>query len=199
MNITSMIDLVKAQVSYHDYASDKAQALNRSNSYDKQAGLRAKFAELRNDLVQLNSIAEDVGVDTIFDLIEYFRKSSSLDKNIKNTTSPDITLDDIKDLTDEELDLLGLSESAKSEFQIIGFIRENGGVASVRKVMIGIKRMTGEMPDKQTLNNRLYRMAHKSPPTLFSAPEFGQGYYSTIPTDSDKPAEEEALPEDDEW
>lgn len=183
MNIAKMIDLVKRQVSYHEYASRKAQESNSSRGFEKQTTLGTQYADLHKDLILLEGLTNDIGTDTIIGLVDYFRSHINASDTDEQAFSPDITLDDISDLSDEERELLGLSDSAKIEFQILEFIRDNGGVASVRKVMIGLKRMTGEMPEKQSLNNRLYRMANRQPKVLYSAIEYGQGYYTTIPPD----------------
>ncbi len=169
--ITDYINLVNKQVDHHAYLIKKLSP----EKQEYQHILKDKFLKLKAFLTDLESILGDLKISSIYDL----RKS--IIKPIID--SPDITMADLEDLTDEEIEKLEIPKADKHEFNIIEYINSIGGTATVRKVMIGLRGITGEMPDKHYLNNKLYRMTKKDNAILFMS-SMGQGHYTTINPES---------------
>jgi hypothetical protein len=95
-----------------------------------------------------------------------------------------LTWEEIEGLPKEVLDELSISDSDRTEFNIIAAVRASGGVASLDRVIVELYKMTGEVQKRISLNQRLYRMAQKD---LLHAVPGKKGVYST-----DTISEEEA-------
>lgn len=171
--IDKFIKLVKSQVSFHAYAAEKS---NNSDQRLKQQSLKNEFSELLEVLLLIQEAIQKYSLSSIKDLLDLLERPNILLPQ-NNDRSPDITPEDLDGLPPEILEKLELSESDKYEFQIVNIIRKVGGTASLRKIMLELYKQSGDMPDKQTLNNKLYRMTMKK--TLFRS-SMGKGYYSTF-------------------
>ncbi len=72
-----------------------------------------------------------------------------------------LSWDEIEGLPPELLAELSLSESDRTEFNILSSVRELGGVASLDRLLVYIYRQSGEVMKRTALNQRLYRMIQK--------------------------------------
>ena len=97
-----------------------------------------------------------------------------------------LSWDEIEGLPQELLSELSLSDSDRTEFNILSSIRELGGVASLDRLLVHIYRQSGEVMKRLTLNQRLYRMAQKD--LIYSVPG-KKGVYSIEPLSEDDIAE----------
>lgn len=93
-----------------------------------------------------------------------------------------LTWEEVEGLPDELLEELSISDSDKSDFNIISLINECGGVASLDRLLVAIYQQSGEVMKRLTLNSRLYRMVGKE--LIFSVPG-KKGIYSTVPVDEE--------------
>ena len=86
-----------------------------------------------------------------------------------------LTWEDVADLPEELRSELSVSDGDKLEFDIIQILEDNGGVASLDRLLVELYKKTNEIYQRTWLNNRLYRMAQKD--MLFSVPS-RKGVYS---------------------
>lgn len=87
-----------------------------------------------------------------------------------------LTLNDIEDLPEELIRELNLTETDRQELLIEDIITRSGGILSLDKLMVVLYRRTGEIPKRNTLTSRLYRMAQRG--VIFNVPG-KKGVYST--------------------
>jgi uncharacterized membrane protein len=93
--------------------------------------------------------------------------------------------EEVEGLPPEVLAELSISDTDRTEFNIIAAIRAMGGVASLDRIIVYLFKETGELQKRSPLNQRLYRMVQKD--LIFSVPG-KKGVYSSEPM-----SEEEAL------
>lgn len=76
---------------------------------------------------------------------------------------PSLTLspDDIKDLPEELIAQLSISESDRADFEIISMIEQLGGVASLDQIIIALYKKTNEIPERSKINAKIYRISQK--------------------------------------
>lgn len=153
VNMPHFINFVNEQIDYQ---------VQRSEHYDKQ-----------NDAVRADAYRKRS---------EQFRQLAEfIQQNCSQNLSPlkpsiYISPDDIKNLPQELLDQLNISDSDRSDFQIIEAIDSVGGIASIDKILIAYYHLTKQIYDRQKLMAKLYRMSVKG--MLFSHPH-KKGIYST--------------------
>jgi len=71
---------------------------------------------------------------------------------------------DIKGLPPElikELSIGSDDEDGLLEFQVLEFLEENGGIANLDQIIIGLYRRTGEIHKRTALSAKLFRMSKK--------------------------------------
>lgn len=95
-----------------------------------------------------------------------------------------LTPDEIRDLPDELLEQLSISESDRKDFLIVDIINDLGGMTSVDKILVTLYRKTGEVEKRTRLVSRLYRMQQKG---LIYPSATRKGVYATAPIDEDTP------------
>lgn len=151
--IQENVNFVNEQIAYQ---------VQRSEHYDKQ-----------NDAVRADAYRKRA---------EQFRQLAEfIQQNCSQSLSPlkpsvYISPDDIKNLPQELLNQLNISDSDRSDFQIIEAINSVGGIASIDKILIAYYHLTKEIYDRQKLMAKLYRMSVKK--MLYSHPH-KKGIYST--------------------
>lgn len=99
-----------------------------------------------------------------------------------------LTPDEIRDLPDELLEQLSISESDRKDFLIVDIINDLGGITSVDKILVTLYRKTGEVEKRTRLVSRLYRMQQKG---LIYPSATRKGVYATAPLDEDVPPSSE--------
>lgn len=87
-----------------------------------------------------------------------------------------LTPQDVEGLPEELLAELTFSGADKSEMALIQVINDNGGIASLDQILVGIFRKNGEIFKRSALTSKLYRMIQK--PLIFAVPN-KKGVYST--------------------
>jgi hypothetical protein len=97
-----------------------------------------------------------------------------------------LSWEEIEGLPKELLSELSLSDSDRTEFNILSSIRELGGVASLDRLLVHIYRQSGEVMKRLALNQRLYRMAQKD---LVHSVQGKKGVYSIEPLSEEEAAE----------
>jgi hypothetical protein len=96
-----------------------------------------------------------------------------------------LTWEEVEGLPPEVLAELSISDSDRSEFNIIAAIRAMGGVASLDRLIVYLYRESGELQKRSQLNQRLYRMVQKE--LIFSVPG-KKGVYSSEPISEEEAA-----------
>jgi len=97
-----------------------------------------------------------------------------------------LSWDEIEGLPEELLKELSLSDSDRTEFNILSSVRELGGVASLDRLLVHIYRQSGEIMKRVALNQRLYRMTQKE---LLHGVPGKKGVYSIEPLSEEEAAE----------
>jgi len=93
-----------------------------------------------------------------------------------------LSWNEIEGLPDELVAELSISDSDKSDYNLIALIDEAGGIASLDRLLVELYKQTGEIVKRSNLNARLYRMIQKE--MVFSVPG-KKGVYSTRPIKED--------------
>jgi hypothetical protein len=88
-----------------------------------------------------------------------------------------LTYEDIKDLTEEQLRELNLTEADRQDIIVEHIIAQNGGFHSLDKIMVDLFKETKEFPKRTTIVSRLYRMVSKG--MIYNVPG-KKGVYSTF-------------------
>ena len=89
-----------------------------------------------------------------------------------------LSWNEIEGLPDELVAELSISDSDKSDYNLIALIDEVGGMASLDRLLVELYKKTGEVIKRSNLNARLYRMIQKE--MVFSVPG-KKGVYSSRP------------------
>jgi hypothetical protein len=157
------IEFVKSQIQFQ-----QRQAL-RFASEPRRSGLHLNAVErFKSLLVDLESLKVRIGENP----------------DILNPGAPveaprlALSWEEIDGLPPELLEELSISESDKTEFNIVSLITELGTVASLDRLLVALFRQSGEVTKRAALNQRLYRMVQKE--MIYSVPG-KKGVYSTHP------------------
>ena len=177
MSILQHVNLVKNQVSYHQYRAQ--QLASEPEKQHKQEKLLADFSALLED-IQNNTLGADSTAAGIAGM----------------SKTPTLQPSDLDGLPQEVIDSLELTEAEQIEFKIVNVIDSLGGSANIVKILIGLYHDTGEQHDKKSTASRLYRMAQKG--LIYSSIE-GKGIYTTDETKAKSADDEtdETVREDD--
>lgn len=119
--------------------------------------------------------------------------ASSLSSNT-SSQKIDLTPSDLKDLPEELLKNLSLTDSDFFDFQILGIIESGGGVMSLDHILIGLYKDSGEVYDRLKISQKLYRMISKG--KLFSVDGM-KGVYSLKPQEKNEGLEENEKSDDE--
>ncbi|UDL88851.1 hypothetical protein LGH82_27690 [Mesorhizobium sp. PAMC28654] len=135
------IEFVKEQEAFHMRQADKFA----DNPRRKEAHLRtsSKLGDLASVLQELQ-------------LMDFPDKKPAGERRRLN-----LTWEEVKDLPEELLAELSVSDSDRLEFTIIAIIEDAGGVASLDRIIMEYYKRTGEVLKRPVMNNRLYRMVQK--------------------------------------
>ena len=85
---------------------------------------------------------------------------------------------ELKDLPEELIQELSVTESDKIDYSIVELVNSHGGVASLDRILVGLYKETNEVPKRHNLNARIYRMMQKR--LLYGVPG-KKGVYSSRP------------------
>jgi hypothetical protein len=158
--------LVKDQLEFHRRMAERyADNPFRSNLHKST---KTGFEELAADIMEADKL-----LDTPPEILaQQSQPVLSPSKAVRLALAPQ----DIEGLPEDLLKELSVSEGDKTEFAIISIIEDNGGIATLDRLLIGMYKKTGEIYKRQTLTSRLYRMAQKE--LVYSVPT-RKGVYST--------------------
>lgn len=154
-NIEEIIKFVKDQIAFHERQALKYKQDSRRVLLHKQTA--NKFQEL-------------------CDFLDQTKKHENHSK--KNIPNLSLSWNEIQDLPDELLAELSFTESDKLDYSIVSLIDENGGVATLDRVIVSLYSLTGEIFKRASLNARLYRMVQKG---MIYSIQGKKGVYSTSP------------------
>jgi hypothetical protein len=87
-----------------------------------------------------------------------------------------LTLEEIEGLPEELLKELNLTETDRHDLVVEHLIAQAGGILSLDKIMVQLWKRTGEVPKRNTITSRLYRMVAKG--MIYNVPG-KKGVYST--------------------
>lgn len=162
-NLWQHAEFVKAQMDFHLRQADKYVSEPRRSTL--HATTAAQFRLLLEGLDALHEWQEaNPGWENA--------KQADRSKRLA------LSWDEIEGLPPELLNELSLSDSDRTEFNILSSVRELGGVASLDRLLVHIYRQSGEIMKRVALNQRLYRMTQKE--LLFGVPG-KKGVYSIEP------------------
>lgn len=160
----------------------------------EQMGVQAKMIEKfsdetwRVDLHQKNLQQLENLADSLIEADLYIKKLESKVEELESEVvrpngvhkpkynQLNLSFDDIKDLPEELLNELSISDSDKVEYIIQGIINKNGGIASLDIILVGLYHETKEIYKRTALTSRLYKMGQKE--MAFNVPN-KKGVYST--------------------
>jgi len=112
------------------------------------------------------------------DILEISNYIKELEKRPKISVSANkltLTFEDIQNLPKELIEELSISDADRTEFNINSIIEDNGGIASLDQILVGLYNKTNEIFKRVTITSRLHRMANKG--LVFSVPG-KKGIYS---------------------
>jgi hypothetical protein len=162
-NLIEHISFVKGQYDFHkNQASRYSKDPERAARHEKTA---QSFQNLLNDL-------------------RFFQEwqSSHPDWETGPLKQPmrrlALSWEEVEGLPPEVLAELSISESDRTEFNVISAIKEMGGVASLDRLIVYLYKQNGEIQKRLQLNQKLYRMAQKE--LIFNVPG-KKGIYSSEP------------------
>lgn len=156
---------VKEQIAHNE---NSARKNIQRNDEKRSASYKARSDTFRDLLADLASL-EHLPNNTL-----------QIQQTPKQVSEADLrlTADELKGLPDELINELSISDSDRREFLISQIIDEQGGIASIDKILIGIYQATNEIEKRNKVVSRLYRMAQKG--LVFQVPD-KKGIYSTTP------------------
>lgn len=118
--------------------------------------------------------------EEILELLQEAKNSieGTLDRPAKGVARRRIllSLEDIKDIPNELLEELNLSDVDKQEMLIESIIADAGGILSLDKILVELYRRTGGVHKRAIVISRLYRMGNRG--LIYSLPS-KKGLYST--------------------
>jgi len=161
--LSEFVDFVNQQMDFHE---------RRSEDFKDEPGRQEFHSRIANKFRALAATIEETE--------RQLEKMSSPPSPSKSATS--LSWGEIEGLPNELMDELNISESDKSEFNLIALIEELGGVASLDRLLVEIYKKTETVTKRTNLNARLYRMVQKE--LIYSIPG-KKGVYSTTPTNNE--------------
>jgi hypothetical protein len=157
--IDNYVSFVKEQVAVQE-------RLARKYDEDYRGNIHQKAASNFNDLARfLEEIHKRGTQDTA-----YLNRGESPLKRIQ------LTFEEIENAPEDLLKELNLSETDRQELLIEYIIAQSGGVLSLDKIMVQLYSRTKEIPRRNTITSRLYRMAGRG--MIYNVPG-KKGVYST--------------------
>jgi hypothetical protein len=87
-----------------------------------------------------------------------------------------LTFEEIQNAPDELLKELNISDTDKQDMLIEYIIAESGGILSLDRIIVELYKRTKEVPKRNTLTSRLFRMAGRG--IIYNVPG-KKGVYST--------------------
>jgi hypothetical protein len=158
--IDSYVAFVKEQVGVQDRLSRKYDDPFRKSVHQKAA---KNFSELGEFLIEIKAKGTR---DTSF-----LNRGDSPQKKLL------LTFEDIDGAPEELLRELNVTETDRQDLLIEYLIAQTGGVLSLDRIMVELfKRNKPEIPKRNTITSRLYRMASKG--MIYNVPG-KKGVYST--------------------
>ena len=157
-SLENFIPFVNGQIEFHEKQANK---FSGSNEFRKKMHLSTseKFKELHTSMLE--------AMDSLLN-------NGSTAKSTPSKLS--LIPEDLEGLPEELINELSISEADKTEFLILNIIQENGDVASLDKILVGIYKKNGEIMKRPTLTARLYKMSQKD--LIFNV-QGKKGVYST--------------------
>ncbi|MFC0217825.1 hypothetical protein ACFFJ7_05395 [Pseudochelatococcus lubricantis] len=159
--VEEFLEFVKGQADFHDRQQVRHSANERRAS--QHARTAGNFRELANFLER--------------------QAAREAEPKVKRLA---LGWDEIEGLPEELLSELSVSESDRTEFNILSILDEAGGVISLDRLLVEYYKLTGDVMKRQTMNNRLYRMGIKE--LVFSVPG-KKGVYSNRRMDESEAAQ----------
>lgn len=157
--LEDFVPFVKSQMEFHQRQADRFRSDKRR--HELHTGTGEKFSQLLE-----------------------FLESSANTASSKSISGNGTTLgwSELQGLPEELVKELSITESDKLDYSIAEIISQQGGVASLDRILVEIYRLSGEILKRQNLNARLYRMVQKG--LIYSVPG-KKGVYSSeeIPSD----------------
>lgn len=159
--IDNYVTFVKEQVAVQSKLARK---------YDEdgyRSGLHQKTAANFSDLARFLEEIQKKGTEDT----SYLNRGDSPLKRIQ------LTFEEVAGLPEDFLKELNLSEADRQELLIEYIIAQAGGVQSLDKIMIELFNRTKEIPRRNTITSRLFRMAARG--MIYNVPG-KKGVYSTF-------------------
>lgn len=162
--ITENLEFVKEQIKVQEKLADRY----KDQEWRKNLHLLSieKFKALGKDIENMEKEIEDL------------KRNSGGVSVIISKPKLGLSYDDVKDLPEELIKELTLSDADKIEFIIQDVVSECGGIADLNQILVGLYRKTKEVYKRNTITSRLYRMMQRD--LIFSVPN-RKGVYSTQP------------------
>lgn len=151
--LKSYVDVIEQQVELLSRLSEETGDWEEKRAYESA---RQRMSELKDAIEAHEEQAESGGV---------YVSSVSIE--------PDFN--EIEDLPEELQNELSFKPSG-TDYQIPKIINDNGGIASLDKILIELYKRTGEVTKRSRLSSKIYRLTNKE--FVFPVPG-KKGVYST--------------------
>jgi hypothetical protein len=153
------IEFVKEQLEFQQKQSKKfATEPRRSGLHIRAAD---SFQALLDDLISIEEIVDS--------------HPEALNGKSFKPSALTLSWEEVEGLPAELLEELSISESDKTEFNIISILKSLGGAASLDRLLVALYKQSGEITKRATLNQRIYRMVQKN--MIYNVPN-KKGVYS---------------------
>lgn len=140
-----------------------------AKKYEDSPFRKGQHLKSAKNLIELADFLAEIQANGTQDT-SYLNRGNSPQKRLL------LTYEEIEGAPEELLKELNLSETDKQDLLIEYLIAKAGGVLSLDKIMLQLWKKSGEVPKRNTLTSRLYRMAAKG--MIYNVPG-KKGVYST--------------------
>jgi hypothetical protein len=147
-----------------------------AKKYENSPFRKGQHLKSAKNLTELADFLAEIQTNGTQDT-SYLNRGSSPQKRLL------LTYEEIDGAPEELLKELNLSETDRQDLLIEYLIAKAGGILSLDKIMLQLWKKSGEVPKRNTLTSRLYRMAAKG--MIYNVPG-KKGVYSTYEVTEDE-------------
>jgi hypothetical protein len=176
--LDQFLAFVNAQVAFHEKKAKQIKADAKSDP--KRPTFHTLQASKLRDLAQALSDGQ-AELDKFAVLLQERAEAKA---KAPSQGSLNLLPADLEGLPPELISELSISDLDKLAFTVMSVIDDEGGIASLDRILIGLWRKTKEVHKKTVLQPKLYRMMQKK--MIFPVPS-KKGVYSTSPMGADVP------------
>lgn len=175
MFIDEEIEFIKSQIAHHQRSVDFFHTKKDHQKANRHSGILRRFEAMLPKMIEIQ---------------EHGLHKVNLPK--VETDKVGSRLGDLSDLPEELRKQLVSIQYDETEQAIIDIVTEQfGGIASIDEILVALYRKTKEMPQREALANKIYRMTRKE---LLTSVSGKKGVYTVSGYNSDNFQEEKTEP-----